>query len=285
MHRPPRGLALRALGAGVALLTLSCCGSGGGGSGVGDAVGTYSSRPSSPSPVAGGATLDGRRFAGATLVGRRLAPGTTVRIDFARGALSADAGCNRLTGGYSFDGRTLSVSTLHRTGLACPPGLQAQDSWLVALLSSRPAVTLEGASLTIGSASARVTVHEEHGQELLGTTWAIEGTSDGGGTRPLPAGAPASLTFDGNGEHGSVRTGCSSGGLAVSSLSGQAQGRGVMVLRPTVVSRIACRGELMLVQQSILRVLSGSVHYTVDGDTLTLVNDAPGGHGLTLRTQ
>jgi heat shock protein HslJ len=292
------------------VLALSGCGSAQGAA-IGDGVGTGSSSGSSGSSGSPGSpgspgsassasspgssnsssrpdartALVGRHFTGTTAIGRQLAPGSTVRLGFTTTTLSLDAGCNQLSGNYSFDGRTLRVKRVALTAMACPPGLGAQDSWLTALLSGAPAAALDGSTLTIGSPTKRLTLHEQGGQELLGTTWAIQGTSVGTVTSPLPKGTGASVTFDGGGEHGIVRTGCNSGGLAVSSLTGQGQRRGTIALRPAVMTRIACRAELMFLDHTVIAVLSGSVHYAIDGEALTIVNDAPGKHGLTLKAQ
>ena len=72
-----------------------------------------------------------------------LIDGTQIRIRFHDGTVSADAGCNQLTGPYTVDGSTLAVESLAMTDVACqPPARMDQDTWLAHVLGSRPRVEL-----------------------------------------------------------------------------------------------------------------------------------------------
>jgi len=80
---------------------------------------------------AGGPDVDGRSFlsTGVTVDGadRPLVPGTVVRMSFADGALSVNAGCNTQGGTVAFDGDRMTVAGgLSTTEMACPEELMAR---------------------------------------------------------------------------------------------------------------------------------------------------------------
>jgi heat shock protein HslJ len=75
-------------------------------------------------PEPGGVDLDGREFLSTSVEGYTLVEGTTLRLSFSDGALSANAGCNTIFGGYTVDGGTLAVDTLGTTEMACETDLR-----------------------------------------------------------------------------------------------------------------------------------------------------------------
>jgi heat shock protein HslJ len=97
--------------------------------------------------------LAGRTFVSTSAFGRPLVPGSTVRITFREGGLAATAGCNTLFGSAGWTEGVLAAPTLASTMMACAPELMAQDEWLAVLLQSRPAIELDGRTLTIGDGS------------------------------------------------------------------------------------------------------------------------------------
>lgn len=97
--------------------------------------------------------LAGRTFVSTATRGRTLVPGTTVRVTFRDGGLAVRAGCNTLFGPAGWAEGILAAPALASTMMACAPELMAQDEWLAALLQSRPAIELDGRTLTIGDAS------------------------------------------------------------------------------------------------------------------------------------
>lgn len=94
--------------------------------------------------------LDGRTFVSTQAHGRDLVEGTKVIITFDEDHLSASAGCNTLFGGATWTDGVLEAPALASTMMACSPDRMAQDTWLGDLLASSPAITLDGATLTIG---------------------------------------------------------------------------------------------------------------------------------------
>ncbi|WP_199422861.1 META domain-containing protein [Actinotalea solisilvae] len=96
--------------------------------------------------------LVGRTFVSTDTPGHDLVAGTEVRLAFDEGHVSARAGCNTLFGGATWTDGVLEAPQLASTMMACSPDRMAQDAWLGDLLASGPALTLDGATLTIGDA-------------------------------------------------------------------------------------------------------------------------------------
>ena len=55
-------------------------------------------------PASGSDGLDGREFVSTQVDGYELVPDSTIRISFADGSVSVNAGCNTMFGGYTVDG-------------------------------------------------------------------------------------------------------------------------------------------------------------------------------------
>ncbi len=104
--------------------------------------------------------LVGRTFVSTATPGHELVDGSTIRLTFDEGHLSARAGCNTLFGGASWTDGVLEAPTLASTMMACAPELMEQDTWLIELLSSSPAIDLDGTTLTIGDADAGIVLVE-----------------------------------------------------------------------------------------------------------------------------
>lgn len=111
----------------------------------------------------GSATPDlaGRTFLSTAVRGHELVPDSTVSIAFDEGTISVNAGCNTLFGEASWDGGVLAAGQLASTRKACAEDLMAQDEWLAGFLASSPALTLDGATLTLGNDTTGITLQEE----------------------------------------------------------------------------------------------------------------------------
>lgn len=109
---------------------------------------TTSAEAESAQPV----DLAGRTFESAQVSGITLADGTAVTLSFEDDGISASAGCNTMSGGANWDDGTLEIAgELATTMMACPDGLQEQEDWLGALLTSSPAIALDGDTLTLAT--------------------------------------------------------------------------------------------------------------------------------------
>ncbi|MCJ7710858.1 MAG: META domain-containing protein, partial [Chloroflexi bacterium] len=94
------------------------------------ALAACSGAASTPSPLPEpsgdpGADLDGRTFLSTDISGRTLVAGSRVRMTFQAGSLSANAGCNAMSGGYEVvDGR-LRTGPMATTEIGCEEPLMA----------------------------------------------------------------------------------------------------------------------------------------------------------------
>lgn len=110
----------------------------------------------------GSDVLEGRTFSATEVRGHELVEGSAITLTFEDGQVSANAGCNTLFGAASWDGGTLDVEeALASTLMACDDALMAQDEWLGDFLTSNPALSLAGTTLTLGDDSAGLTLTEE----------------------------------------------------------------------------------------------------------------------------
>jgi len=76
--------------------------------------------------------------------------------------VSANAGCNTLFGGASWDGGKLELDgALASTMMACDDALMEQDQWLSDFLSSSPALALDGKTLTLGDDTEGMTLVQD----------------------------------------------------------------------------------------------------------------------------
>lgn len=107
--------------------------------------------------------LDGREFLATQTRGHEQVADTEITLSFDDGRISARAGCNTMMGGATWDDGVLRVPSdgLASTMMACPGDLQAQDEWLMALLTSDPALSLSGGVLTVGDEYQGLTMQEQ----------------------------------------------------------------------------------------------------------------------------
>ena len=223
--------------------------------------------------------LAGRQFlsTGITWTGAPyvLVADTRLRMSFADGHLSANAGCNTIGGNYALDGNVLRFSGASMTEIGCQPALMAQDQWLVAFLGSGPTFVLNGNDLTLTSAATVVTLLDreiaEPDQPLVGPTWSLASLISSETVSSVPIGITATLVFAADGTL-SMNDGCNSGG-----------GRYVVdgdTIRfsDVVLTEMACAGATGQVEQAVLAVIGsqGAVTFAIDASSLTFTAGAAG---------
>lgn len=94
--------------------------------------------------------LDGNTFVSASVDGHDLVDDTVVTLTFTADTVSANAGCNTMSGGFTIDDGTLTVAPdMAQTAMACPEDLTAQDAWLAQFLQSGPDATFADDVLTL----------------------------------------------------------------------------------------------------------------------------------------
>ena len=174
--------------------------------------------------VPGGGTpaLDGRAFLSTSIavdgMNRDLLAGTIIRLGFADGHLSANAGCNTYGATYRVEGDVLAVTDASTTEMGCDPDHQAQDDWLFALLGDQPGITVDGDELVLSEGTTTVAFLDRTVAEpdlpLIGPTWTVTMIMTGDAAASVPDGVVATLAFSESGEL-FVNTGCNTGSGAV----------------------------------------------------------------------
>jgi len=248
--RPIRGALVAASIA--ALLATACGGFGSGGPSGGD--------------------LDGRTFLSTSVLEhgaeRPLVSGTQIRLGFADGGISVQAGCNTIGGEYVLDGGVLHLpGPMSMTEMGCDPDRMAQDEWISRFLGSAPRVGLDGARLTLSGSGTVIELLDREvadpDRPLIGTSWHLESIVQGEGVSSVPAGLGATIEIL---EDGTVRldTGCNEGGGDVSI------GDGTLSFGTLTLTARGCEPDTSALEQQILQVLRGEVAFAIDGPMLSL---------------
>lgn len=242
-------------------------------------TGCGQSGAAAPPPEAGG--IWGRTFVSAPAAAgeesRRLVGGTSLRLGFQSGGVTAEAGCNHLTGRAALDGDRLVVSDVGTTMMACTPELMDQDAWLTAFLQGRPRWRLDGDTLVLSAGTTRLRLVDiraaEPDRPLAGPRWSLQSLIDGETAASVPAGADAHLSFQDGRVTGS--TGCTD-------IDGAATvGEGSITFSHLSTRARTCTPEFKALDRTVLGLLRGKLSYDVTGDRLTLTR--ADGAGLDLR--
>lgn len=224
--------------------------------------------------------LDGRSFVATSIEGQELVEGTDIRISFADGALTANAGCNTLGGDYTLDGNTLNVGPMFGTEMACEPALMDQDVWLTEFLTSEPSVALTGDVLALTGDGRTINMLDvetaDPDRPIEGTLWIVDGLVTDDAVSSVPAEATASIII----EDGTavVETGCNSAGGPVE------VGEDTLTFGGMAMTLMACPPAETELEAAVLAVFEGEVTYEIEADRLTLHRTTPNGTiGLTLK--
>jgi heat shock protein HslJ len=223
--------------------------------------------------------LAGRTFISQSIadegIAHGLAQGTAVRLTFQGDTLSANAGCNTMSGGYTIDGgKLVTIGDWATTEMGCQPALQAQDQWLSAFLSSGPRITLNGDSLVLISGGTAMELLDrevaEPDQPLVGTNWTLSSLISGDAVSSVPAGVTATIKFSQDGTV-EIHPGCNTGSGTYSISEDSIQ------FNDLATTDMACDGPPMSVESAVLEILSAnSITYTIDSGNLTLMAGANG---------
>ncbi|HEY6568007.1 MAG TPA: META domain-containing protein [Actinomycetota bacterium] len=248
------------------LLPLAACADDGSGSSDGSAPATADE-------------LNGRSFVSTEVIGRDLVANTQVRISFEDDRLSASAGCNTISAGYTIDEGSLTLDGQPAsTMMGCLDDVATQDGWLTSFLSDGPEAELDGDTLTLTGGEVTMTMLDETvadpAKPLTGTAWTLDTIVEGDAASSVPAGVdPPTLTITDAGE-ATVFAGCNQGGSSVEVADT------TLTFGPMRMTKMACEGDATQVENSVVAVLDGEVAYTIEGSHLTLTN---GDQGLVYR--
>jgi len=240
--------------AAAAALVLAACGS--------ESTSGESPEPDSRDFVS--TSVDGRDFVSTSVDGHELVEGSDIRISFADGTLTANAGCNTLGGDYTLDDDTLQVGPMFGTEMGCEPALADQDAWLTEFLTSAPSVLLEDDKLTLADDDGTtINMLDRESAEpdlpIEGTLWIVDGIVTNDAVSSVPAGATASITIEDS--NAAVETGCNAGSTSVE------VNETTLTFSPMTVTLMA----------SVLAVLDGEVTYEIDADRLSIRRTTPTG--------
>lgn len=208
---------------------------------------------------------------------KALVDGTTLSLRFTDDSrLIASAGCNMLSGPVNLlDGR-VEVNELSMTEMGCDQPRHAQDEWLSAFLSAKPAWRADGETIVLTGTDAEVTLARKAAKQLVGTRWVVDTVIDGQMAGSVPQGSKAFLIFDANGRV-QVGAGCNSGTAGYTSTAD------TITVQPPILTLMACTPEIMALEHAVVAVLNGDVNYRLDSETLTLT--ASNGKGIALRSE
>jgi heat shock protein HslJ len=261
---PRTALAVLALSA----LALAACGSDDDSPAADDTLPAVGSVPSTDD-------LTDRSFESTEVTGHELVADTTIELVFMADSVAARAGCNSMNGGYEIVDGNLEVGVMASTMMGCSDELMNQDTWLSEFLSSGPAISLDGDTLTLSGDDATLTLAAVQPTELEGASWTITGTVANEAVSSLPLDADASIVItDGQ---AAIRTGCNSGSSSVE-ISDT-----TITFGPIALTKMACSPELNELEAHVIAVLDGEVAYEISGDALSLRNNGGDGEvGLEL---
>ncbi|MGE3588776.1 MAG: META domain-containing protein [Ilumatobacteraceae bacterium] len=217
---------------------------------------------SAPSPQ-----LDGRSFLSTGSSGFEIVAGTVIRLGFDDGNVSASAGCNQMGGAYTITDGRLHVESVSMTEMACEQPLMDQDSRLIEMLTSDPALTLGGDELTLTSDTASITFLDREvadpDRPLESTRWVVDTIIDGDAASSIPMGAVASITIT-DGRAG-VEAGCNTGSATVEI------GDGTITFGPLMLTRMACDEAKMSLERAVVATIDGQVvSFDIEAARLTI---------------
>jgi heat shock protein HslJ len=116
----------------------------------------------------------------AGLDGKAPLAGTSVTAEFASGGVSGSGGCNRYSGKARTLGRTIRISSLVTTEMACQPKIMTQESAYLKALTSARRYSIDGGSLTLKALGGRVlATFKAQSQQLAGTSWTVVSYNNG----------------------------------------------------------------------------------------------------------
>lgn len=253
-----RGLVL----AGVAALALGACGNG------------ATNDPGAGSSLAWD-DLSGRTFVTTDVTKGgtpyALVKGSKVRLTFTDDGVSANAGCNTMSGKAHLDGDVLVLDgPLAMTEMGCDAPLMKQDTWLAAVLADSPDLTVDADALSVVTDSYGLSMIDEEtvnpDQPLVGTAWTLTGMSSGTGddatTSTVPEGVTATMRFEEDRVAGSDGCNRFTGGYTIDG--------DTITFTNVATTKMACIGPADEVERTVLSVFAEPMTFTIDGDQLTL---------------
>jgi heat shock protein HslJ len=235
-------------------------------------------RTARPAPSAvGEAALLGKHWSIVQVVdaaGHTTVPAISAFVMFGQeaGAVTANDGCNTLSGPFSVHGGQVSISPLTSTAIGC---LSGDAGTVNSILSASMSWSIEGDQLTLTGADGTLVAREAgtpapttDPKALVGT-WTLTGVVSPDGTTTSSPVRPASVTFDGRG-HLSGSDGCNA-------VSGPVTVRaGKLDVGQLGMTYVACAGTVNAESSAFDSILGRGVTWVVHGPQLTVSKDGAG---------
>ncbi|MFT4088953.1 MAG: META domain-containing protein [Gordonia sp. (in: high G+C Gram-positive bacteria)] len=225
------------------------------------------------------AALIGKTYLSGKVDGTAIPGDGPLEVSFpTTGRISATAGCNRHNGSVAFSGSELTAGPLAATLTACPPPRDRADAWVGDFFGGPVGWSLDGKTLTLRHGETVVTLAERENLTLVGPEWTVNSLVRRQAVESSVAieQARPRLTF--------TKDGRVTGFAGCNTLSGGAAVHDDKIdFSSIATTRKACLGDLDDVERAVLAVLQGPVTYAIDGDQLSLTNDADPSIGLRLR--
>ncbi len=205
----------------------------------------------------------------------------TLRFDEEGGRITGSAGCNNYFAGVSFAGDTLSISAPGATKKLCPDveGIMEQEYAYLQLLEQVTGFTLAERSLTLStgdtvllfrsgppSTGTREDPPAPAANPLAGTEWTLIEITAGAVVTPTLPDAPASISFDPEGEAGRY---AGTGGC--NRLAGSYSVNGDSISFEAGISTlIACPEPIMAQELQLTEALLAATRFEVVDDRLAI---------------
>lgn len=208
---------------------------------------------------------------------RPLVPGSQLRVEFAGGTISINAGCNGMGGSYRLSADSeLSTGTLMGTEMACDPPLMDQDTWISGTVFASPLLaTVDGDTLTLSRDGLELVLADRARVSpdalLVGTAWQLDGIRSGDSVSSVPAGAEVPTLAVAEDGTVTLSTGCNHG-RSTASVAGS-----TVTLGPVLTTKKACaEASGRQTEAAVLAVLDGEVTWSITEKTLTLTKGEQG---------
>jgi heat shock protein HslJ len=223
------------------------------------------------------AAVEGRTYVSQSATGFTLVDGSDVRLTFDSGQLSANAGCNSMSGGYTITDGKLVVEALASTMMACEQPLMDQETAVSTFLSSSPAITADGDALTLTDGTITMEFLDREiadpDKPLADTSWTVSGIISSDAVSSTTDGTAADITFtldaDGKGT-AAVNAGCNTGSADVTVTDT------AITFGPMALTKMMCDDAAMQLETAVTTTLTGETTYEIEASSLTIMSGASG---------
>jgi len=189
--------------------------------------------------------------------------------EFTADQIAGSSGCNRFTGGYTTDGRTIDIGPLASTAMACIGEAMAVEADYLARLDQATTFSIGDGTMTMSDGSGQVVLSYTVAVPitLAGTTWSATGVNTGtGAVTSLVAGTTVTAVF---GDDGTI-----SGNAGCNTYNGTYEVSGKdLTIGPLATTRMACEPDVSTQEANYLAALGRVTTYTIRGDQLELRDD------------